>query len=115
MLEVVEMEGYAFIGTGYSANVVEMARKLQPDLILLDYCLPDSNGKELCILLHDADGLKKSPIVLLSAFPDCWIPLEHLPHVAFIPKPFELQVLLTCIAEVLLQAQRIERQKIFMN
>jgi DNA-binding response OmpR family regulator len=113
MREVLEMEGYAFTGIGYEDDPVEQVRKVQPDLVLLDYCLPANNEGELCFLLHNADEMKKLPIVLLSAFPTAWVPLDRLPCTAFIPKPFDLPELLACITQALLCTRETEKPDLF--
>lgn len=46
---------------------VEAARLERPDLLLLDFHLPDCNGVELLSQLRDLDGLRHTPAVVVSA------------------------------------------------
>jgi DNA-binding response OmpR family regulator len=42
------------------------ARKMKPDLILLDLILPDSDGFEVCRQLKKESGLEKTLVVIVS-------------------------------------------------
>ncbi len=45
-----------------------LARRLQPDLILLDVMMPGSrNGLDLCRQLRQEAGLGQTPVIMLSA------------------------------------------------
>ena len=47
-----------------------MALNIQPDLILLDLGLPDSDGQTLSIWLRSEPALEKVPIIVLTAWPE---------------------------------------------
>lgn len=44
----------------------EMARRFQPDLILLDIRMPDTDGYQVASRLHDEPKTKNIPIVFLT-------------------------------------------------
>ena len=46
---------------------LEIAFKQRPDLILLDYMMPDMNGPEVCRMLKHNYGLQDVPVVLLTS------------------------------------------------
>jgi len=46
---------------------LELARFLEPDLILLDVLMPDMNGYEVCRRLKREPRLRDIPVVFLSA------------------------------------------------
>ena len=46
---------------------IEAARIERPDLLLLDFHLPDCNGVELLSQLRALDGLRNTPAVVVSA------------------------------------------------
>jgi len=46
---------------------LEKARKLNPDIILLDVAMPDMDGFQICRLLKFDEKYKKIPIIILSA------------------------------------------------
>ena len=59
---------------GYDAMVVhepkkgiEVAKKRQPDLILLDVLMPSMNGREVCKVLKRQEETKNIPVIFLTA------------------------------------------------
>jgi two-component system response regulator VicR len=46
------------------AEGIEMAKKIQPDLILLDLWMPDMDGKQVCKAIRKTSSV---PILILSA------------------------------------------------
>jgi two-component system, OmpR family, KDP operon response regulator KdpE len=57
--------GYEVLVAGDGAQAVEMAHLYQPDLILLDICLPgELDGVDVCVQVR---GFTHSPIIVLSA------------------------------------------------
>src|SRR5450756_1501499 len=53
---------------GTAAEAVEMARKFEPDLVVMDVRLPDGSGIEACREIR-AD-LPKTKVVILTSYPD---------------------------------------------
>ena len=49
------------------AEGLEQARRLRPDLIVLDINLPDIDGFEVCRQLRTHEALRRTPVVYLSA------------------------------------------------
>lgn len=63
-----QMEGYHVLVAGDGQQAVEMACLHQPDLILLDLCLPGAlNGLDVCARVRQ---LTHTPIIVLSALGD---------------------------------------------
>jgi DNA-binding NarL/FixJ family response regulator len=56
---ILERAGYAPIGVGTGEEGLRTARREQPRLVILDVCLPDLSGYEICRQLKDrfGDGL----------------------------------------------------------
>lgn len=96
-----EMEKYRFTGLTETNDIVPLVESTKPDLVLLDYIFPSSNGAELCRKLHECPDLKDLPIVLMSAYPLEQLPLDGVPFSVFIPKPFDLWYLLACMKKLL--------------
>ena len=96
-----EMEKYRVTGISQAKDIVPLVESTKPDLVLLDYLLPSSNGADMCYKLHDCPSLKDLPIVLTSAYPPTQLSLDNVPYSIFIPKPFDLWYLLACMKKLL--------------
>ncbi|MFH1729386.1 MAG: response regulator [Pseudomonadota bacterium] len=69
---------------------IELAKEIKPDLIILDYHLPDMMASEISKIIKSEESLKDVEIILVSAS------VEYLSDkakeclaAAFIPKPIE--------------------------
>jgi len=58
--------GYAVEGTNNGVEAVEEARRLLPNLILMDLALPRMNGWEAIELLKSEDATRHIPIIALT-------------------------------------------------
>src|SRR5215216_1657604 len=69
---------------------LEMARQLQPDLILLDVAIPGEDGFELCRKLKADAGTKDAQIIFLTAASSAADKLRGLEigAIDYITKPF---------------------------
>jgi CheY-like chemotaxis protein len=93
---------------------LELARTLQPQLILLDHQLPGTTGDEVCRKLLETDCTAKIPVVISSALRNrAYAKYTEYPNVVDqIPKPFTPELLKSGVANALemgamvLQAQR---------
>lgn len=95
---ILEDAGYT-VATAYSGN--EALRSLSetpPDLILMDYMLPDMNGDAVAEKIQKRNGSQKIPIVLVSAAHNAEAIARQASFVAYLPKPFELDQLLNLIS-----------------
>ena len=62
--------GYEFLSATSGEQGLEMARSEQPDLILLDYMMPDLDGVEVYRRLREEPGyeaLREVPVIMLTA------------------------------------------------
>jgi two-component system cell cycle response regulator DivK len=66
--DVLEAHGYCVAGVGEGALAVEIARRFQPDLILLDIQLPDISGLEACRRLKQDPATGVIPVIAVTAF-----------------------------------------------
>lgn len=97
-------EGFAVECVAQGGHAVEQARRLGPDLILLDITLPDCDGFELFELLRQAGP---TPIIVLTARGQKADKLRGLRLGAddYVTKPFDLEELLARIRAVLRRAR----------
>jgi CheY-like chemotaxis protein len=83
-----------------SQHALQVLEDVKPDLILLDYFLPQMNGLALYDYLHSHKPLTDIPVVMISAN----LPHEEIQrrHLIALEKPFELDDLLATIHTALL-------------
>ena len=106
--------GYRVAMAADAERGLELARSIQPQLILLDHQLPGTTGDEVCRKLLDGESTAKIPVVVSSALRNRAFALyAQYPNVVDqIPKPFTPELLKSGVANALqvgamvLQAQR---------
>lgn len=87
--------------TGYEAGI--LTQSFKPDLILLDYMLPDVNGNVVCKTIRDNPAFANTRIIIISGVINA-DEVEMLRAAGaddFIPKPFDIEKLLARIAKLL--------------
>jgi chemosensory pili system protein ChpA (sensor histidine kinase/response regulator) len=93
------MNGYRVEVANNGIEGLTQARKVKPDLILLDLGMPKMDGYQMMEELRADEALKGIPIVVISA----WTAATHRERAkaagadAFITKPFELSHILTLV------------------
>jgi DNA-binding response OmpR family regulator len=68
--KIVISRGHEFLSANNAETGLEMALDNQPDLILLDLGLPDSDGQTLSVWLRSEPALENIPIIVLTAWPE---------------------------------------------
>lgn len=95
--------GYEFGEAADGIACVQNARRLRPDLMVVDLMLPGIGGLEMLAELRSDPVLAGVPVVVVSA----WDHLEAEALAAgatrFLVKPFEPEVLRATVAELLAQ------------
>jgi len=66
--DLLEANGYKVLHTADGMEVMDIARKNKPDLILMDIQLPEVSGIEITKWLKKDAELKMIPVVALTAF-----------------------------------------------
>src|SRR6476646_9405018 len=74
ILEIIQFnlqaEGYEVITAKNGDEALEMAKKHQPNLIILDVMMPYKNCIEVCNILRSQPAFKETLIIFLSALSD---------------------------------------------
>lgn len=68
--KIVVSQGHEFLWAHNAEKGLEIALSNQPDLILLDLGLPDSDGQTLSVWLRNEPALEDVPIIVLTAWPE---------------------------------------------
>jgi two-component system, cell cycle response regulator DivK len=66
--DLLEAHGYATLHTRDGFQVLDLARKNHPDLIIMDIQLPEVSGIEITGWLKADEELKMIPIIAVTAF-----------------------------------------------
>ncbi|MFA5863837.1 MAG: response regulator [Phycisphaerae bacterium] len=87
--------------TGYEAGI--LTQSFNPDLILLDYLLPDINGNIVCKTIRENAAFAHMKIIFVSGVvnPDEVDQLMKTGADDFIKKPFDVEKLIARISELL--------------
>ena len=112
-----EREGFELASCLEGISGLDMARKLKPDLILLDVMIPGIGGKEVCRRLKADASTEPIPVIFLTARSeeiDKMIGFE-LGADDYITKPFSLRELIARIRAVLKRAlPEPSKEKVFI-
>lgn len=98
-----EKEGYNVLKAENGQDGIKLARKHNPDLIILDIMMPQMTGIEVCQVLKDDPVLKIRPVIFLTARSDEKTEIEGLEMGAddFLSKPISTSKLISRIRTVL--------------
>jgi two-component system phosphate regulon response regulator PhoB len=61
------LDGFEVFQAGDAVKALEFARQIKPDLILLDWMMPDRSGLEVLADLKHADETRHIPVIMLTA------------------------------------------------
>lgn len=95
--------GYQVSTAQSAAEGLDAAKRLKPDLILLDVSLPDGDGFDVCKTLRSQASTKRIPVIMLTArgtATDEVLGLE-LGADDYVTKPYDYRVLETRIKRLL--------------
>jgi CheY-like chemotaxis protein len=92
---------YSFAEADDGEESLEIARRLQPDLIILDMMMPRRNGLEVLAELRRDKQLSDTPVIVLTAQPATREEALREGADIVMVKPFEPQQITAAVEEVL--------------
>ncbi len=106
-------QGYEVHATGDGAEVLNMARELKPDLIILDIMLPGLDGFEICRILRQE---MSTPVLMLTARDDEIDRVVGLEVGAddYMAKPFSMRELIARV-KAMLRRVRLDREEKYQS
>ena len=99
--ELLADEGYRVRTASNGQEGWQQVAEAAPDLVLSDVMMPIMDGLTLCRQLHSNTATRHIPVILMSAARG--VAVDGSPHVAFVPKPFSIPLLLDTIAQALVR------------
>ncbi len=97
---ILEEEGYNVITAVNGRQGLDLIAASRPDAVICDVMMPLMDGRALCRAVEADPGLRDVPIVLMSAVQNI-VSRTDCKHAAYIPKPFDLDSILSTLALVL--------------
>lgn len=107
-------EGYKVIEARDGNQALDLARKHQPDLIILDIMMPFKSGLEVCDILRKQPEFKDTLIIMLTALSDEGSHIKGLDSGAddYISKPISPKVLVSRVNALFRRVQKESNQKV---
>ncbi len=104
LVETLGAEGYTVRPALNGIMGLESARKVKPDLILLDIIMPDMNGYQILNHLQNDPDLKNIPVIFISALNEIRDKVKGFAagSVDYITKPFQAEEVLARVETHLL-------------
>jgi len=98
ILEILQLillnEGYKVITYTSGKDVEQLIEEHHPDLVLMDIRLGDMDGREICKSIKADAKYQDTPVVLMSAHAFSDKMMKEAFANDFIPKPFDIDLLL---------------------
>ena len=91
--EALRISGMRALGCRSGVDGLSLAHELAPDLVVVDYRLPDVTGAEICRRLREDPETSATPIIAVTAAPEA-LRAEGCQADAVLTKPCELDTLI---------------------
>jgi DNA-binding response OmpR family regulator len=93
---IFELEGYSVLTAKNARSAFETVKYIKPQLILLDVMIAQDDGREIAKVFKLSPRTADIPIIMMSAHLDVEQSVFDSGADKFIPKPFEIDSLLSC-------------------
>ncbi len=109
---LLEYKGYDVFIVYRADKVIEALGQNTIALILLDMLIAGSNGTEVCRELRANKYYSHIPLIMISALPNAKADCLEAGADAFIPKPFEMETILSKVHQLINAEQKVDGIKI---
>ncbi len=102
--------GHQAVLANSGSDAIRLARRLRPDLVLLDLMLPDILGTEVCRALREDEDTRGTPIIMLTAKAEEQNRVEGFEVGAddYVTKPFSVRELMLRVNAILRRTRQDE-------
>lgn len=101
LLTLLTEEGYRAVLARDGRQGLERLLEVKPDLLLVDFMMPEMNGAEMIREARKDPAVENVPIILMSAAHESILRRYYSGYDAFLKKPFDTARLLALIRELL--------------
>jgi DNA-binding response OmpR family regulator len=98
---LLDFNGFSVVGIISTENIGKTMDYHRPDLVLTDYVLPGMNGGMICKSIKANRLTAHIPVILMTAYHKQAIALGNFGYDAYLPKPFDNQVLIRLLQKLL--------------
>ena len=100
---VLKRNGYQAVLAENGGDGLRLAKETRPDLILLDFFMPDEDGFEVLTQLKADAALKEIPVVIFTVLvrEESERKALELGAAAYVTKPFDIDEVVACIRCIL--------------
>jgi pilus assembly protein CpaE len=111
MSHPLQQEGYTVITAMTGAEALDKIHSEQPDLVILDLMLPDTNGIEICRRIRQVLHLGDLPIIILSGQTELSAKIQGLEAGAdeYVTKPVDPKEMTVRVKSLLARTQRLRQ------
>ena len=92
---------YEFVEADDGEESLELARRVRPDVVILDMMMPRRNGLEVLTALRQEKDLADTPVIVLTAQPATREQAMRAGADVVMVKPFEPEQIAAAVREVL--------------
>jgi DNA-binding response OmpR family regulator len=92
-------------------EAVEQARRAKPDLIIVDWVMPDADGSTVLARLKGHPATKDTPVLAISALADGAMRAELAGADRFLAKPFDVEELVFAVNHLLNRRSHATRDR----
>ena len=94
-------DGYRFAEASDGLLAMELAREVEPDVVILDLMLPRLGGLEVLAQLQEDEQLRDVPVLVITAWNETREDVIAAGAADFVAKPFDPEELKTAIEALL--------------
>ena len=102
--DILEPEGYNVVKAKSGFDALKILKKIRPDLILVDYFMPNMSGVELCEKIRSDNKLKDIKLAFLTAGTFSVVSekyLERMNVLDIIKKPFDYKDIISRVKKII--------------
>jgi len=101
LVRAILSDGYRFAEAEDGEEALELARAIQPDLVIIDIMLPGRSGLEVVSELRRDTTLHRTPVVVVTAWSHAESSARRAGAAGFLEKPFDPEDLQRMVDELL--------------
>ncbi len=98
---MLEFKGYDVTLLNRADKTYDVLNNNNIDLVILDMLIAGDNGTDVCATIRKEESASELPVMMISALPDARQSCLQAGANEFLSKPFEMQVLLAKVQELI--------------